>query len=308
MDAHPASPSTSPRPPLYRPLEAWCLVDLDGDDALSWLHGQITNSLKVLERGESVYALVTNTKGKILSELWVSRSESSVHLALPKLAYEGVSAHFESFIVMEDVELQPRPDFGLVHLWGEGSADYAQEAVVTLGEGLALPLPRLSEEGWDLWLPQKRLDELETWLSSRASGLGHEAWESLRIARGVPQFGIDFDSRHFPQEAGLKSRGVSFTKGCYLGQEAIVMLEHRGKLPRTLMRLEIEGESPPPAGELLCNAEAQPVGEITSSARHPQQRERCVALARLELKKWQPGQALTLAGREVRSVEALDPA
>jgi folate-binding protein YgfZ len=81
----------------------------------------------------------------------------------------------------------------------------------------------------------------------------------------VPRYGADFDETHYPQEAGLKERAVSFTKGCYLGQEVVCTLENRGQLRRRMMLIEGEGLEP---GQALEGADGKKLGEVRSTLGH----------------------------------------
>jgi folate-binding protein YgfZ len=94
------------------------------------------------------------------------------------------------------------------------------------------------------------------------------AWEALRLDRAVPEFGADFDATTYPQEAGLEKRAVSFSKGCYLGQEVVFMLEKRGHVKRRLVTLRVDGDLPPRGAEVR-GADGEVVGNVTSAARVP---------------------------------------
>jgi hypothetical protein len=94
-------------------------------------------------------------------------------------------------------------------------------------------------------------------------------WDALRLERAVPRFGVDFDATTYPQEAGLEKVAVSFSKGCYLGQEVVCMLEMRGHVKRKLVTLVIEGDEVPERGAGVQGPDGSAAGEVTSSARSP---------------------------------------
>jgi folate-binding protein YgfZ len=104
-------------------------------------------------------------------------------------------------------------------------------------------------------------------LAGGAVSIGAETRETLRIERGLPRFGIDFDSSNLPAEAGVVERAISFTKGCYIGQEPIVRLAHRGHANRELRRLQLA--EPPELPATLQEGERE-VGRLTSSAGLPE--------------------------------------
>ena len=105
----------------------------------------------------------------------------------------------------------------------------------------------------------------------RVSGaIGDAAgWEALRLERGVPAFGIDFDEKTYPQEASIEKAAVSFDKGCYLGQEVVCMLELRGHVKRKLVSVVLDGAATPASGAAVADESGAAVGEITSAAHSP---------------------------------------
>ncbi len=236
-------------PFLYTPDEV--VVRVSGDDALTWLNGQVTNDVLTLEPGQAAYALVVSVKGKVLTDLWVYRTSDEALISLPAPQVDTILSHFDRFIIMEDVELTTTD---LRPLCFSGAGPSPSDA---------FPVSRL-EDGWDLLRPQPELEaEIRSQVAAGAHRLDDEEFERRRIAAGIPRFGTDFGEGHYPQEAGLKGRAVSFTKGCYTGQEVVCMLESRGKLRRRLARLAFDAAaSPQPGTALLC--EGAEVGSLTS--------------------------------------------
>jgi folate-binding protein YgfZ len=230
------------------------VLRVHGDDARTWLQGQVT--CDVLLGGPSVHGLVLSATGHVITDVWVlDRSRKGetpeLWLRMPSRAFDSALKRLDRFIVMEDVELEPT-DRRVIHMLAEPS----QEAHAT---------PRLAAEGWDVVVSdaESTLAELEREGFTR----GDDAlYERLRITAGKPRLGSDFGEHTLPQEAGLKS-AVSFTKGCYFGQEPVVMLEHRGKPPKRLV--QIAPLAPSPAivvGSAVTDADGREVGTITSAA------------------------------------------
>jgi len=225
------------------------VLRVHGDDARTWLQGQVT--CDVLLGGPSVHGLVLSATGHVITDVWVlDRSRSGetpeVWLRMPTQAFDAAFKRLDRFIVMEDVELEPT-DLRVIHTLVEP----AREAHAT---------PRIAAEGWDVVVsdPETTLAELDREGFTR----GDDAlYERLRIAAGKPRLGRDFGEHTLPQEAGLKS-AVSFTKGCYFGQEPVVMLEHRGKPPKRLVHIAGEVGS---VGTLVTDAEGREVGTVTSA-------------------------------------------
>jgi len=260
------------------------LVSVRGEDARTWLNGQITNDLKPLAVGRPVYGLVLSAKGRILADLLaIEHPEHGLLVAVPRGAWPTLKAHLEHYIIMEDVELVPRPDLALLTVQGEngpGSLPHARlgagfDEVVAADEAAA----RLAALG------ARVIDETER--------------ERLRLRLGRPRFPVDFGEHTYPQEAGLEKGAVSFQKGCYLGQEVVCMLESRGQISRRLVRLA--GPSGLAAGAELRGADEQLVGTVTSSA---DDEGRSVALGIVKRAHAAAGTALRT---EAGAVEVLGP-
>lgn len=230
------------------------LVQIEGDDARTWLNGQTTNDLKALSPEHPVYGLILNVKGRILADaLAIDHPEHGVMMAVPTSAWPVLAPHLEHYIIMEDVALKPREDLALITV---------QRTSRPEGEGW-LPHARLEGEGFDKVVSRAELASILAGLPGRVIDDG--ALETLRIGQGRPRFARDFGEATYPQEAGLETNAISFNKGCYLGQEVVCMLESRGKLSRRLVRLE--GPSMK-AGDALHDDAGEKIGEVTSAVDH----------------------------------------
>jgi hypothetical protein len=140
---------------------------------------------------------------------------------------------------------------------------------------------------------------------SREGGIEGDlaGWDALRLERGVPRFGVDFDQTTYPQEAGLEKNAVSFSKGCYLGQEVVCMLQMRGHVKRKLAPLVLEGDGVPAHGAHVFDKEGgADVGLVTSAAASPTLRKP-VALAMVKHAVATPGHSLWIDGSVARVVE-----
>ena len=227
---------------------------VSGDDAQSWLQGQTTNHLGELNDEKSLYSLFLNLKGKIVSDVWINRYDSGF-LATRFSAGKSCSGTLERYLVMEDVEIATHP-WRAVHFLGEVEPDLPHEIS-------RFATSRLDSAGVDLLIHTKNLERC----TEKLRTLGHQQcseseWESRRINARIPRFGKDFDETTLPQEVGLK-HAINFEKGCYLGQEPVVMLEHRGQPPRrlALVHVSISLQTDDKRSE-----EGQIVGKITSVA------------------------------------------
>jgi folate-binding protein YgfZ len=233
----------------YRLLTEHVALRITGDDATTWLNGQVTNNVATLAVGDSVYALVVSVKGKIEADAWIARAEEGFWMVIDRAAVEPVTARFEAQIIMEDVTVVAT-DRAVITVLGP-TPELAAVRFRTNRIGL---------EGHDLLVEPAEVEPTLAALGLKP--ISAETWERVRIERGRPRFGTDFGIANYPQEAGLKDLAVSFTKGCYVGQEVVCTLENRGKLNRRLMRLRFErahDESP-----TLADESGKEVGAVTS--------------------------------------------
>ncbi len=251
-----------------RELEDRVLVTVRGEDARTWLNGQITNDVRSIEAGQSVYALVVQLKGRVLADVLVlDRGASGLGMILPRKNASALLEQFEKYIIMEDVELGMDDAMTIITVQGPRASE-----VVAGIELEAFPSDRLGKGGFDVLVPKSNENEARAMLAERARAQGGgevsaAGWELARLRAGRPVLFVDFGENTYPQEAGLKNAAVSFQKGCYLGQEIICMLESRGQLTRRLVQLESESELG--AGAKIQDEAGKEIGEITSALRDP---------------------------------------
>ncbi len=267
-----------------RVLTERALIEVRGDDRQSWLNGQITQDIKLLASDKAFYALAVNVKGKIIADLWVSEKAESLWLDVPKSALEELIAHFEHYIIMEDVELKPHTELSILTIQGPKS-QAAHHQAITLNTW-CYQNTRLGNAGFDIICTNDDRETLPPKLGIPV--VDENAWEAYRIKRGIARFGNDFGPEYLPQEANLEDAAVSFKKGCYLGQEVICMLENRGKTRRKLVALKGPSHtSLKPGVDLNVIADtAEPVwaGQLTSVAIDPTDPSLSHALAYLQNK------------------------
>lgn len=254
------------------------VLAVTGNDAQSWLNGLLTNDVAKLAVGLASYGLAVSQKGRILADLLVLREPERVLLVIPSSSSAALRAHFEKYLIMEDAEVG---ETGLaVHMaHGPRSAELLDRAKAKGGHGALRDTTGL---GGAVVLTELPLD-----LSSDVAALGGAVgdlagWEALRLERGIPAFGADFDASTYPQEAGLEKRAVSFDKGCYLGQEVVCMLEMRGHVKRKLVPVLFEPGAKPSVGASVADSSGAEVGKLTSVVQHPSWNQ-AVGLAMVKL-------------------------
>jgi folate-binding protein YgfZ len=211
---------------------------------------------------------------------------------------------FERHLMMEDAAVTS-VELRLFAAHGPRSTDVLDAACSVGAHGG--PLDRTGLGGAILAVPGEHEVAVHAAVQAtldRVSGaLGDEAgWDALRLERGVPRFGVDFDEATYPQEAALEDRAVSFSKGCYLGQEVVCMLQMRGHVKRKLVPLVIDGGAVPLRGATVAATGGGPsVGDVTSATFSPTL-GRAVALAMVKYAFAEPGRSLMVDARPARIV------
>jgi folate-binding protein YgfZ len=279
---------------------------LRGPDAVDFLNGQVTNELDGLRVGEGRYAAFLTHKGKMLGDLRILAVGNGETLSLDteRVALQALFDMIRRFKVGYRVELEKLTlERGLLSLIGPaaaaliGAPELAEaehsNAVLTV-DGVEVLAVR-TDVGVDLFCASGERERLSELLAARgAQAVSLQAAECLRIERGRPRFGVDLDESVIPQEAGLNERAVSFTKGCYVGQETVARLHYRGKPNRHLRGLLL---SAPAAGGAELRHGERVVGALGSTAASPRLGPIALALVRREAP---PGTTLAVGGDGTR--------
>jgi tRNA-modifying protein YgfZ len=280
---------------------------LTGKDTKEFLNGQVTQDIVSLTPGRGSYAAFLTQKGKMLGDLRVLDTDDELLLDTEREALQALFNMIRRYSLGYGVELHKRTlECGLFSLIGPLAGELVERAGVTLGPdehdhalvqvgGRQVRAIR-TDVGVDLLFAA---DELATVraavIEAGASEIGEPAAETLRVERGRPRYGIDLDESVIPQEAGLNARAVSFTKGCYVGQETVARLFYKGKPNRELRGLR-SAEPLDPGTELML--EERVVGTVTSAVRSPRFGAIALALVRREA----PVGAIVRSGDEHEAV------
>jgi folate-binding protein YgfZ len=286
-------------------------LEAAGNDALIFLHNLSTNNVKALAPGTGCEAFFCTPTAKVVSHGFIYHlSPAGKRAALCLDVWPGLDEktfrHLDRYIIGEDVTLTDRTGaLAQVHLAGPDAARVLSAALAEeLGAWTRCTLRALSAgvtvrctdplgmPGYDLLCPAEQAGTLWQKLSSNgARPAGRDAWEVLRVEAGTPVYGMDVDENTFAPEVGRTERAISYEKGCYLGQEPIVMARDRGVVQRSMVGLLV-GNEPAPAGSLLYR-DGKEVGRTTSSVRSP--RLGAVALAYVRRGAQTPGAELEMA-------------
>ena len=264
-----------------------------GADRVEFLHGQVTNNVKALAQGGGCYAAIVDHKGKIQSDLNIYRLKDELLLDFEPGMTERVTERLENFIIAEDVELiDVAPHYGLLSVQGPKSEEAIEKAGLVseiptadrrfvslkgdeLGEAYLMRRPRVSGAGFDVFVPNEKLEIAWVALQRGVDAVGgcpvgRRALEAARIEAGVPRYGVDMDETNLAPETGIGDEAISYNKGCYIGQEVIARIRTYGRVSKSLRQLRFVGD---PSGlsiedGLLYDGDRK-VGNITSAVRLP---------------------------------------
>lgn len=287
---------------------------LTGAGAAQFLNGQVTNDVEKLQPSEGCYAAFLTHKGKMLGDLRILRTEDELLLDTERVALQSLFDMIRRFKVGYDVELHKRTiEHGLLGLIGPqarriaGAAgggalppalEHAHAQTAIAGHRVRL-IATARPDGLDVLCDAQSVEPVESaLLAAGAEQVGEAAAEIVRIEQGVPRYGVDLDESVIPQEAGLNERAVSFTKGCYVGQETVARLYYRGKPNRALRGLRLDRQAA--SGEKISVGE-RVVGQLGSVALSPVFGPIALALVRREV---EPGTRLSV-GEQATGAEVL---
>jgi folate-binding protein YgfZ len=263
-------------------------ICLTGADRVRFLHGQVTNNVQGLQTGTGCYAALVTAKGKLQSDLNIYALQNELLLDFEPGLTKTVSERLEKYIIADDVEIvDVATAYGLLSVQGPKS-----EAVIrSLGLELAIPAkpftfmsindpnlgeiylmnqPRAGGIGFDLFVPTPALGAVADKLIAAAkqqggSAAGWTALEQARIEAGIPRYGADMDETNLASEA-IEQRAISYSKGCYIGQEVISRIRTYGQVAKALrgLRLDDSLKTLPAKGDKLFH-DGKEVGYITSA-------------------------------------------
>ena len=305
---------------------------LTGEEAAGLLSGQVTNEIEALADGHGCYAALLTNKGKMLGDLRVLRiggEAPELHLDCERTALQALFDQLRRAAIGWKAELHKRtvqeallslvgPEAGATlaaAAGGSGSLGAGdrsegrrlttfpeeEHAHVAVEVGGAAVRAITTDVGIDVLCAAEDAERLrEALLRAGAEPVDEATAEVLRVATGRPRYGVDLDDGVIPQEAGLNERAVSFTKGCYVGQETVARMHWRGKPNRHLRGVRLAGEVG--EGAALTSAEGKRVGAVSSVGEHPELGWIALALIRREV---EPGAVVAVEGGGDATVVAL---
>jgi folate-binding protein YgfZ len=264
-------------------------IAVTGKDRASYLQGLLTNDIPALTAGTGCYSAWLSPQGRMLTDMHVLESGTMILLDVPAAAAPATLERLEQFIFTEDVQVASLAD-GLTGIWLHGPTsaavlertidgardlatwpEYHHEPLSLRGDPVSIVrISQLGVPGYCMHVERGRAADLTAALE--ASGAEHVSAEALNAARveaAYPLFGIDMTEEIIPLEAGIESRAISFTKGCYVGQEIVIRVLHRGhgRVAKKLVSLRFDDGAPERGAKL--HAGEREVGYVTSAAESP---------------------------------------
>lgn len=261
------------------------LVEVSGADRATFLHSFTTGDIKKLPVGRGCEAFVTSPQGKTLGHVLLLKRADSLLLSTTPGQAATLIAHFQRYIISEDLTLRDLSgEWGTLVLAGPDAANLLQAvseiqppselltwSEVNIADRAAIAV-RCEHAGPLSYLLLASAEDLPRIAAAcQQAGATHASAASLEMARievGVPLFSQDITEDNLPQEISRDASAISFTKGCYLGQETVARIDAVGHVNRQLVGVRFEGQSIPPAGTKLA-VDGKEIGHVTSAAWSP---------------------------------------
>jgi tRNA-modifying protein YgfZ len=267
---------------------------LRGNDRREYLQGLLTNDIVALQPGRGCYAALLNAQGRMLADMYLVETGEDILMDLEREATTSTAEHLDRFIFSEDVQVSNESDsLAQLGVYGPQSAAVVARALALadgtsaldglgvmdncrlLFDGIGVVAMRRDDagvEGFDLVVETTAAGALRSALhAAGAVEVDASTAEVVRVEAGVPRFTVDMDIDTIPLEAGIEDRAISQTKGCYVGQEIIIRVLHRGqgRVARRLVGLALEASAIVPAkGDRIRSGERE-VGTVTSAVASP---------------------------------------
>lgn len=282
-------------------------IELTGRDRQSFLHNFCTNDIKKLQPGEGCEAFLSSIKGRILGHLLVLCESERLLLDSVPGSDEFIVPHLDRYVITEDVTIRNRsPELADLLITGPQAADrlqaccgldaaalpmYAHQTLPLAGADVSIVrVPFTAAPAFLVIAPAGSVAAVwKSLIDAGATAAARDVFDALRIEAGFPLYGVDLSDDLIAQESGRTQQAISFTKGCYLGQEPIARLDSLGHANRMLRRLQLEAGPVPAVGAAVVDETSrEPIGAVFSAAASPAD-GRPVALALLKTRHSGPG-------------------
>lgn len=281
------------------------IVEVTGRDRLDFLNRFLTNPVNNLCKGGGCFCFLLNLKGRIVAEMNVLELGEKTWLEMDQRLVERTIADLSKYVIVEDVKFRSRGEelHTIAILGPRGAEEVHLPELQPLGSALFSLADvettlwrddRCGSAGYFLTFPAAEAEKIWTKLEIRP--IGWAAFNAARIEAGRLMMGIDFDDTVLPAETGSATlaRAVSFTKGCYLGQEIVARMHARGQVARQLVGIRMETEDLPVAGSPILDGNGNTVGGVTSSTMSPILSNAAICLGLVKKGFFDVGTAVTI--------------
>ncbi len=261
---------------FYR-LDSISVMDVVGVDAAKIVHNLTTNEVTTLATGTGCETFITNVRGKTLGHVVVFRTADSLRMIGAGGQSEQIAQHVDRYTISEDASTVIRdaeyvalalPNASAEVIGVKFSADDTLHSIVLrIGEldAQAYETPWLGRGSVVVLIPAGQASSAIAWLEQQSiKACDDVEFQSRRTMIGFPWYGVDMDDTNLPQESDRIAEAISFTKGCYLGQETVARLDAMGQVQKKLVRWSVSGAIPRPGAKLT--ADDKTVGRLTSVA------------------------------------------
>lgn len=267
---------------VFADLSHFGLISVHGKDAETFLQGQLTNDVSEVDPEHSQLTGLCNPKGRLLASFRLFRHGDSYYLCLPVSMVEDVLKRLRMYVLRSEVTLEDAGDT-FVHLGisGGDAADTLSDFVGSLPAAvgdvcvednrIVIQIPGI-HPSYEVFTTEEQATRLWDQLNVKSAPVGTEAWRLLDILAGIPVIYPQTREAFVPQMANLQLiDGVSFTKGCYTGQEIVARMQYLGKLKRRMYRARVNSDTAPQPGDDVypANDSQQSCGQLVSVASHP---------------------------------------
>lgn len=247
-------------------LSARGRISVSGSEAVMFLNGLITNDLKALEENRWMPAAFANVQGRLLAAVRILKRPNDILLDTEPTTHEKVLKLIERFTLAGDFKIADlTQEIALITVQGRGASEPSKEVTI-------IPATHTAEKGFDILVDANRKDEVwQSLLSAGATAVSKEVEEVLRIEAGIARYGVDMDETNVVTETNLDD-AVSYTKGCYLGQEIIIRIKHRGHVAKKLTGLRFDSDQKIEPGAVIKSTDDKEIGRVTSMTFSPKLR------------------------------------
>lgn len=263
-------------------LSARGRIRVSGSEATMFLNGLITNDIKTLAENRWMLAAFPTVQGRLIGAVRVVREKDSFLIDTDAESHEAVLKTISRFTLAGDFHVSDvTAETSLFTIQGKQAAEVVEKVfepsvsnlprngVVELESVTILRATHTAEDGVDLVIASDRAPQLrEALIAAGAQPVGPDTFEVLRVEAGIPRYGRDMDETNVVTETNLDD-AVSYTKGCYVGQEIIVRIKHRGHVAKKLTGLRFDTDRMIEAGTIIKSTDNQEIGRVTSTAFSP---------------------------------------